>query len=110
MENMKIFALNIGSTSTKIALFNGKEKLYEGKAEHDPAELTGFKSIIDQKDLRVEGIERTLEQAGLSLDGCTAIVARCGHTQTQRGSGRYHRRYARPAVPLQSFLRGLPRN
>ena len=89
MDNMKIFALNIGSTSTKIALFNGKEKQYEGKAEHDPAELTGFKSIIEQKDLRVEGIERTLEQAGLSLDGCTAIVARCGGTGPIKG-GTYH--------------------
>ena len=89
MDNMKIFALNIGSTSTKIALFNGKEKQYEGKAEHDPAELISFKSIIDQKDLRVEGIERTLEQAGLSLDGCTAIVARCGGTGPIKG-GTYH--------------------
>ena len=61
---MKIFALNIGSTSTKIALFEGREKLYEGKVEHDPGELLKFASVMDQKDLRAEGIRRNLEEAG----------------------------------------------
>ena len=77
---MKIFTLNIGSTSTKIALFNGKEKIFEGKVEHDPAQLLSFSSIMDQKELRAEGIRETLEKAGLSLEGCDAIAARCGGT------------------------------
>ena len=86
---MKIFALNIGSTSTKIALFEGREKLYEGKVEHDPGELLKFASVMDQKDLRAEGIRRNLEEAGYSLDGCCAIVARCGGTGPIPG-GTYH--------------------
>ena len=77
---MKLFTLNIGSTSTKIALFDGKEKIFEGKVEHDPAQLLSFSSIMDQKELRAEGIRNTLEQAGLSLEGCDAIAARCGGT------------------------------
>ena len=76
----RIFALNIGSTSTKIALFEDREKVFEGKAEHDPAQLVSFASIIDQKELRAEGIRNTLQEAGLSLEGCSAIVARCGGT------------------------------
>ena len=86
---MKIFTLNIGSTSTKIALFEGREKLYEGKVEHDPGELLKFASVMDQKDLRAEGIRRNLEEAGYSLDGCCAIVARCGGTGPIPG-GTYH--------------------
>ena len=77
---MRIFALNIGSTSTKIALFEGKQKLYEGKVEHDPAVLLQFSSIMDQRDLRAEGINTNLNRAGYSLEGCSAIVARCGGT------------------------------
>ena len=77
---MKIFALNIGSTSTKIALFEGKEKIYEGKAEHDAAEFAKLPSIMNQKDLRAEGIRKALAEAGLDLEGCSAIVARCGGT------------------------------
>ena len=62
---MKIRGVNlgIGSTSTKIALFEGREKLYEGKVEHDPGELLKFASVMDQKDLRAEGIRRNLEEA-----------------------------------------------
>ena len=45
---MKLFALNIGSTSTKIALFNGKDKIFEAKVEHVPAQLLRFPSILDQ--------------------------------------------------------------
>ena len=76
----RIFALNIGSTSTKIALFEDRKKVVEGKAEHDPAQLVSFASIIDQKDIRAEGIRNALQEAGLSLEGCSAIVARCGGT------------------------------
>ena len=77
---MKLFALNIGSTSTKVALFEGMEKLFEGKVEHDAAELMCLPSIMDQKEIRAEGIRRSLEEAGFSLEGCAAIVARCGGT------------------------------
>ena len=77
---MKLFALNIGSTSTKIALFDEKEKLFEEKVEHDPVQLLDFPSVLDQKDMRAEGIRQALEQAGYSLEGCDAIVARCGGT------------------------------
>ena len=77
---MKIFALNIGSTSTKIALFEGLEKTFEGKVEHDAGQLMSLPSIMDQKEIRAEGIRRTLEEAGLSLEGCSAVVARCGGT------------------------------
>ena len=79
-NSMKIFALNIGSTSTKIALFEGLEKVFEGKVEHDAALLTSLPSIMDQKEIRTEGIRKTLDEAGLTLDGCEAVVARCGGT------------------------------
>ena len=79
-KKMKIFALNIGSTSTKVAMFEGREKVYEGKAEHDAGRIRSYKSIMDQKEMRVEGIKELLQKAGLTLEGCDAVVARCGGT------------------------------
>ena len=49
---MKLFTFNLGSTSTKVALFEDLEKIYEGKVEHDPAVIANFSSVMDQKDLR----------------------------------------------------------
>lgn len=83
--NYKIFALNIGSTSTKVALFEGREKVFEGKAEHDAALIKSFQSILDQKEMRAEDIKKILDEAGLSLEGCDAIVARCGGTGPIQG-------------------------
>ena len=79
-DKLKIFALNIGSTSTKIAMFEDKEKIFEGKAEHDALQIKSFRSIMDQKEMRVEGIKELLARSGLTLERCDAVVARCGGT------------------------------
>ena len=79
-KRFRVFALNIGSTSTKVAMFEGKTKVYEGKAEHDANRIKSFKSIMDQKEMRVEGIKELLAKAGLTLEGCDAVAARCGGT------------------------------
>ena len=88
-QKLKIFALNIGSTSTKVAMFENQEKVFEGKAEHDGALIKSFKSIMDQKEMRVTDIKKLVADAGLSLEGCDAIVARCGGTGPIVG-GTYH--------------------
>lgn len=81
MENkFRIFAINIGSTSTKIALFENNDKIFEGKAEHDAAELKACGSVTNQKEIRLRGIEETLAAAGQSLEGISAVSARCGGT------------------------------
>ena len=65
-KKFKIFALNIGSTSTKVAMFEDKEKVFEGKAEHDGALIKSFKSIMDQKEMRVTDIKNMCREI---LDG-----------------------------------------
>ncbi len=35
MKNFKIFAINPGSTSTKIAMFEGEEAIFSSNVSHD---------------------------------------------------------------------------
>ena len=44
----KIFAINPGSTSTKVALFNGEECLFSKNIAHSADELKQFKDLSEQ--------------------------------------------------------------
>ena len=52
MKDYKIFVINPGSTSTKVAMFKGKEKIYSENIQHDVSELKAFKEVRDQLDNR----------------------------------------------------------
>ena len=75
---MKIFVINPGSTSTKIALFENDSKLFQKNVDHDAAELKKYKEIADQLPFRMETILAELDAAGVSLEGVDAWAARCG--------------------------------
>lgn len=75
---MKIFVINPGSTSTKIALFEDDNKLFQKNVDHDAAELKKYKEIADQLPFRMETILAELDAAGVSLEGVDAWAARCG--------------------------------
>ena len=47
-KKYKIFTINPGSTSTKIALFENDKKLYSVNVTHDAEKLNEFKEISDQ--------------------------------------------------------------
>lgn len=75
---MKIFVINPGSTSTKIALFEDERKLWGTNVDHAAEELKKFKEIRDQLPYRMETIRAELDRAGVSLEGVDAFAARCG--------------------------------
>ena len=74
----KVFVINPGSTSTKIALFEDEEKLFQKNVDHDSEELDKFAEIRDQLPFRMEAILKALEEAGISLEGVDAFAARSG--------------------------------
>ena len=79
-ETYKIFTLNIGSTSTKVAIFENTTKVYEKNVQHDPKKLKECGSVIGQKAYRLEGIMNALAADGQSLEDVDAVSARCGGT------------------------------
>jgi len=78
VKSYKIFVINPGSTSTKIAYFNNDELLFSKNVAHDAEKLKSFKNIADQLPFRMETIHSELVKAGISLEGVDAFAAVAG--------------------------------
>lgn len=78
MKQLKLFAINPGSTSTKIALFQDDVCLFSKNVSHDQEVLAQFKEIKDQLGYRKETILTEMHNAGLSFEGIDAFVGRGG--------------------------------
>lgn len=74
----RILTLSPGSTSTKVAVFDGEEPILKANVRHDPAELTQFEQAADQLDYRVATVERELDVAGIALESIDAFSGYCG--------------------------------
>ncbi len=78
MNQFKVFAINPGSTSTKIALFEGETILFSANVNHDSGKLAEYYDISDQLPYRKETILNILEENKISLEGVDAFVGRGG--------------------------------
>lgn len=74
----KIFALNPGSTSTKVALYSEAEQIAAATIRHPMKELDIFERVAEQKELRKQHVLAFLRSQMTSLSDLTAIVARGG--------------------------------
>lgn len=77
-KKYKIFVINPGSTSTKIAMFEDRTQLFSMNITHDAAKLNEFPQISDQFDFRKEAILNELAQRSVSLENTDAFVGRGG--------------------------------
>jgi butyrate kinase len=73
---MKILAINPGSTSTKIALYENDKELFTKNLQHAKDELP--KVIKDQLSIRLKLILDFLENNNISLKDLSAVVGRGG--------------------------------
>jgi butyrate kinase len=78
MSKRLILAVNPGSTSTKFALFEEENMLFEKTLRHTSEELSGFKKITDQFHFRKDLIMKELEDRGTDFHAIAAIVGRGG--------------------------------
>ncbi|MDO4622866.1 MAG: butyrate kinase [Eubacteriales bacterium] len=85
MGNYKIFAVNPGSTSTKIALFENGEKVFGANVSHDAAVLAQFEQQQDQLPYRRETIDNLLKENNVDLTGLDACVGRGGGLLAMEG-------------------------
>ena len=74
----RILTLSPGSTSTKVAVFEGDEPIFKANVRHDPAELASFDHAKDQLQYRIDTIERELAAANVTLDSIDAFSGYCG--------------------------------
>ena len=74
---MRILAINPGSTSTKIAVYENENRLFVTTFYHSPEALSHFPTILSQYDYRKELIIDELKKENLFSD-FAAIVGRGG--------------------------------
>ena len=85
MANKYILAINPGSTSTKIAIFLGEEKILGQNISHAAEELAPFPKIIDQHHFREKVILNFLKQNAFDVNLLAAVVGRGGLLGENRG-------------------------
>jgi len=81
---MRILAINPGSTSTKVAVFEDENRVFSKSIAHSPEEIAQFDKITDQYGFRHELIIDTLKSAGQKLD-FDAVVGRGGLAKPVEG-------------------------
>ncbi|UZP65847.1 butyrate kinase [Desulfovibrio mangrovi] len=75
---MHILAINPGSTSTKVALFDGETELFSHTVEHDKKELRHYARVTEQMSLRRDAILQALAEHGYADVKLAAVVGRGG--------------------------------
>jgi butyrate kinase len=71
-------AINPGSTSTKVAIYEGKELLKEITLRHSADELKDFARVTDQFDFRKQIILDAVREAGVDVTTLDAVIGRGG--------------------------------
>lgn len=74
----KILAINPGSTSTKIALYEDEKELLVKTLEHPIQEIEKYDRIVDQYEMRKELVLSTIKESGYDVESLDAVVGRGG--------------------------------
>jgi butyrate kinase len=74
----EIVAINPGSTSTKVSLFNGTDEVFSENISHQIEDLARFNKASDQDLYRMEIIVRVLREKNIDLNSIKAVVGRGG--------------------------------
>ncbi|MDR3231167.1 MAG: butyrate kinase [Synergistaceae bacterium] len=75
---MNIFAINPGSTSTKIALFEDTKCLWTETQRYEASDLARYANVMDQEQFRFDEISKTLDAKGVKPVDFAAVVGRGG--------------------------------
>jgi butyrate kinase len=75
---MKILAINPGSTSTKLAVYEKYKLLFEETIRHEDVDIMQFAEVADQLAFRMDTIKETLLERGFKLSALDAVVGRGG--------------------------------
>ncbi len=74
----KQLIINPGSTSTKLALYDGTEKIVQENAEHDAAQMQQFEGIADQIPFRMGIIREFMARNSIRDMDLSAVMGRGG--------------------------------
>ncbi len=78
MDDKLILVINPGSTSTKIALFQGTKEIFLKNVKHSREDIDKFAKITDQFEFRKDVILDEIENSGFSKNDIGVIIGRGG--------------------------------
>lgn len=78
MDDFRILAINPGSTSTKIAVYQNTNPIFVKNIVHPSEELARFDHIAEQFQFRKVIIYKELQEADIQLDKIQAVMGRGG--------------------------------
>jgi butyrate kinase len=74
----RVLAINPGSTSTKIAVYDDLTPVFEKTLRHDPAELDKYGGIIEQYEFRKQLVMEAMQENNVAPESLHAVVGRGG--------------------------------
>lgn len=74
----KIFVINTGSTSTKIALYEDEKEIFSQNLSHPDDLINKFDDVQDQLHMRLEYVRAYLYEKGFDIKELSCVVARGG--------------------------------
>ena len=84
-NNYRILAINPGSTSTKIGIFDHEISIFEKIIRHEAKKINTFANIIDQYHFRKTAILETLDNEGINISKLSAVCGRGGLLRPIKG-------------------------
>lgn len=78
MSAEKILAINPGSTSTKIAVFEGENQVFITTLRHSTEEISKYPTVASQFEFRKELILSELKNNGVDINTINAVIGRGG--------------------------------
>lgn len=81
----RVLAINPGSTSTKIAVYEDVMPLFETTLRHDPKELDVFGGIIEQYEFRKKLVLDAMMENNIEPQSLDAVVGRGGLVRSVSG-------------------------
>lgn len=84
-KKYNILAINPGSTSTKIAIFDNETPIFTKNLSHSADEIKKFDKISDQYEFRKKVVMDAVQEYGANLREIDAIVGRGGNMKPVQG-------------------------
>ncbi|MBC1344152.1 butyrate kinase [Listeria welshimeri] len=73
-----VLTINPGSTSTKLAVYQGDKVLFEETVRHTMQEFADFNNVQEQFDFRWQVLQRVIDAFGYDVNNLDAVVGRGG--------------------------------
>lgn len=75
---LRLLIINPGSTSTKIALYEDDKEILVKNIEHSVEDIDKYDKVVDQFQMRMDGILSFLKENGFEVNMLDALVGRGG--------------------------------